>query len=73
MDGVINISFPVLDDRGRAIAALTVPFLQRIGDQATPATVREVLQKASVLLSVAMGGLPLRQRLDLTLSDFDPP
>lgn len=54
VDGVINISFPVLDDRGRAIAALTVPFLQRIGDQITPATVREVLQKASVLLSESM-------------------
>ncbi len=57
VDGVINISFPVLDDRGRAIAALTVPFLQRIGDRTTPATVREVLQKASVLLSGSMGGV----------------
>ncbi len=57
VDGIINISFPVLDDRGRAIAALTVPFLQRIGDQTTPATVREVLKKASVLLSESMGGI----------------
>ena len=29
VDGVINIPVPVLDDRGRAIAALTVPFLQK--------------------------------------------
>lgn len=57
VDGVINISFPVLDDRGCAIAALTVPFLQRIGDQTTPATVREALKKASMLLSEAMGGV----------------
>jgi DNA-binding IclR family transcriptional regulator len=57
VNGVINISFPFLDDRGRAVAALTVPFLQRIGDQATPATVREVLQKASALLSEAMGSV----------------
>jgi DNA-binding IclR family transcriptional regulator len=57
VDGVINISFPVLDDRGCAIAALTVPFLQRIGDQATPATVRKALEKASMLLSEAMGGV----------------
>ena len=57
VDGVINISFPVLDDRECAIAALTVPFLQRIGDPTTPATVREVLQKASMLLSEAMGGV----------------
>jgi DNA-binding IclR family transcriptional regulator len=57
VDGVINISFPVLDDRECAIAALTVPFLQRIGDHTTPATVREALQKASMLLSEAMGGV----------------
>jgi len=57
VDGVINISFPVLDDRGSAIAALTVPFLQRIGGEATPVTVREVLQEASVLLSKATGGV----------------
>jgi hypothetical protein len=55
VDGVINISFPV--HRGRAIAALTVPFLQRIGDQTTPATVREALQKASALLSESMGSV----------------
>jgi DNA-binding IclR family transcriptional regulator len=58
VEGVINISFPVLDDRNRAIAALTVPFLQRIGDQTTPAIVREFLRKASVLLSEAMGAVP---------------
>jgi DNA-binding IclR family transcriptional regulator len=57
VDGVINISFPVLDDRGCAVAALTVPFLQRIGDQTNPATVREVLQQASLLLSEAIGGV----------------
>jgi DNA-binding IclR family transcriptional regulator len=57
VDGVINISVPVLDDRECAIAALTVPFLQRIGDPTTPATVREVLQKGSMSLSEAMGGV----------------
>jgi len=57
VDGVINITFPVLDDRRHAIAALTVPYLQRIGDQTTPATVKRVLKKASSLLSEAMGGV----------------
>jgi DNA-binding IclR family transcriptional regulator len=57
VDGVINISFPALDDKGHAIAALTVPFLQRVGDQTTAATVREVLHKASVLLSEAMNAI----------------
>jgi DNA-binding IclR family transcriptional regulator len=55
VEGVINISFPVLDDRGDAIAAITVPYLQRIGDQTTPATVKRVLKEASSLLSEAMG------------------
>jgi DNA-binding IclR family transcriptional regulator len=54
--GVINITYPVLDDRGYAIAALTVPFLQRIGDPTTPATVKRVLKEASCLLSEAIGG-----------------
>jgi DNA-binding IclR family transcriptional regulator len=54
--GVINITFPVLDDRGYAIAALTVPFIQRIGDPTTPARVRRVLKEASSLLSKAIAG-----------------
>jgi len=54
VDGVINILFlsSMIE-----IAALTVPFLQRIGDHTTPATVREVLHKASMVLSEAMGGV----------------
>jgi DNA-binding IclR family transcriptional regulator len=54
--GVINITFPVLDDRGYAIAALTVPFIQRIGDPTTPARVRRVLKEASSSLSKAIAG-----------------
>lgn len=57
VEGVINISFPILDDHGYAIAALSVPFLQRIGDQTSPATVKRILKKASSLLSEAMGGI----------------
>ncbi len=56
VEGVINISFPVLDDRGYAIAAITVPFLQRIGDRTTPETVRSTLREASSMLSEAIGG-----------------
>lgn len=59
MEGVIDISFPVFDDRGDAIAGLKVPFLQRIGDQTTPITERRVLKEASSLLSEAMRGGPL--------------
>src|SRR5216683_4501521 len=51
VEGVVNISFPVLDDRGYAVAALSVPFLQRIGELTTPATVIGVLKEATSLLS----------------------
>jgi DNA-binding IclR family transcriptional regulator len=58
VEGVVNISFPVLDDRSCAIAAITVPFLQRVGDTTTPETVRSVLKDASSQLSEAIGGTP---------------
>jgi len=56
VEGVINISFPVLDSRGYAVAALSVPFLQRIGDPTTPVAVIRVLRRASSLLSERIGG-----------------
>ena len=58
VEGVVNISFPVLDDRGCAIAAITVPFLQRVGNPTTPETVRSALKDASSQLSEAIGGTP---------------
>jgi len=57
VDGIVNVSCPVFDDRGNAIAAMTVPFIQRIGDQTTPATARRVLKQATSLLSEAIGGV----------------
>ena len=72
VDGVTNISFPVLDHRGNAIAALTVPFLQRIGDQTTPATVRKVLRSATELLSRDMDGVePAMEMSDRTTLPID--
>lgn len=65
VEGVVNISFPILDDHGYAIAALSVPFLQRIGDQTSPATVKRVLKKASSLLSEAMGGIGIQETREL--------
>jgi DNA-binding IclR family transcriptional regulator len=56
--GVINISYPVLDERGNAVAALTVPYLARMEDSTTPKTVRTVLRDASLKLSEAIGGVP---------------
>ncbi len=56
VEGVINISFPILDAQGHAVAALSVPFLQRIGDPTTPDTVIRVLRGASSRLSERIGG-----------------
>jgi len=54
--GVSNISYPVLNQHGEAIAAMTVPFLARIGDSVGPLQVKEALSRASCALSLAIGG-----------------
>jgi len=54
--GVVNISYPVLSQHGDAIAAMTVPFIARIGDSVGPPEVREALREASRELSLAIGG-----------------
>ena len=54
--GVMNIAFPVLNQHGDAIAALSVPFLARIGDRIGPAEVKSALREASQKLSRAVGG-----------------
>jgi DNA-binding IclR family transcriptional regulator len=54
--GVVNISYPVLNQHGEAIAAMTVPFLPRIGDSVGPPHVKEALAIASRTLALAIGG-----------------
>jgi len=58
--GVVNISYPVLNQHGEAIAAMTVPFIARIGDSVGPPQVKEALSAASRALSSAIGGRRLR-------------
>jgi DNA-binding IclR family transcriptional regulator len=58
MRGVINISYPVLDERGNAVAALTIPFLERLEHPTTPKTARLALREASLKLTEAIGGIP---------------
>ena len=55
IQGVVNISFPVMDSHGEAIAALTVPFLPRLDSPTSDQVVIEELRKGSRLLSAAMG------------------
>jgi DNA-binding IclR family transcriptional regulator len=54
--GVVNISFPVLNQQREAAAAITVPFLARIGDDIGPPQVKEHLANAAEKLSKAIGG-----------------
>src|SRR5581483_2371729 len=53
---VVNISFPVLNQHGEAVAALYVPFLALIGDETGPPQAKEHLARASEVLSKAIGG-----------------
>jgi DNA-binding IclR family transcriptional regulator len=66
--GVVNISYPVLNQHGEAIAAMTVPFLARIGDSVGPPQVKEALSLASHALSLAIGG----KRLELSSGAVQP-
>jgi DNA-binding IclR family transcriptional regulator len=54
--GVVNISFPIFDDRGLAVGAITVPFLQYTEPLKGRDAVMESLRKAAVEITAAIGG-----------------
>jgi DNA-binding IclR family transcriptional regulator len=54
--GVTNISFPIFDERGSAIGALTVPYIQLIDGVADASQVSASLKKASRKITAAIGG-----------------
>jgi len=54
--GVLNISFPVLDARGSALGALTIPFIQYSGSDVPQKTVIEKLRNAAAEITAAIGG-----------------
>ncbi len=54
--GVVNISFPVFDDRGSAMGALTVPFIQRNDASATITEVVASQRDAASEITTAIGG-----------------
>ncbi len=56
--GVMNISFPVLNSQGAAVAGLTVPYVKRIEDTIGVPEVAAALRKASQQISEALGALP---------------
>jgi DNA-binding IclR family transcriptional regulator len=54
--GVLNISYPVFNQHGEAIAAISVPFIERVGDRLDPKQIKERLQSASAKLTAGIGG-----------------
>lgn len=54
--GVTNISHPIFDERGSAIGALTVPYIQHIEARADASQVSASLKKASREVTAAIGG-----------------
>jgi DNA-binding IclR family transcriptional regulator len=56
--GVRDLSFPIFNHRGAAVAAMTVPFIERLdmpGDSSLAAS-RKVLAEAASRLSASLGG-----------------
>jgi len=56
--GVINISFPVLNAQGNAVAGLTIPYVKRIEDPLSMPEIIAALRTASRQISEALGALP---------------
>ena len=54
--GIVNISYPIFDDRGSALGALTVPYIQYNGAETSSATVVAALRKATTEITTALGG-----------------
>ena len=55
---VTNISFPVLNAQGNAVAGLTVPYVKRIEDSISVQEIVTALKKASRDISEALGAVP---------------
>ena len=58
----MNISFPVLNSQGQAIAGLTIPFVKRLEDKVTVADAVHALLEASREISEAMGAMPVAKQ-----------
>lgn len=54
--GVINISFPIFDERGSPLGAITVPYIERQGSTRPEASVIRALRRAASEITAAVGG-----------------
>lgn len=60
--GVVNLSLPILDTRGDALAALTVPYIQHAVGAVPIAAVTKLLSRTCAEISRAVGGSPAKSR-----------
>ncbi len=61
--GITNISFPILNVQGQAIAGLTVPYVKRLEDKISIAELTKSLREASQQISEAMGAAPSPKKI----------
>lgn len=54
--GIVNISYPIFDERGSALCALTIPYIQHYETAATVGNVRDALREAAHEITAAIGG-----------------
>jgi DNA-binding IclR family transcriptional regulator len=54
--GIVNISFPIFDDRASAVGALTVPYIQYNGTAMPAAKIIDAMRSASAEITAALGG-----------------
>lgn len=54
--GVVNISYPIFNQHGEAIASISVPYIERVGDRSGPKRVKEFLKAAGSRLTAGIGG-----------------
>jgi DNA-binding IclR family transcriptional regulator len=54
--GIVNISYPIFGTGGSVVGALTVPYIQRLGDTVQIAETKKLLQEACSRISLAIGG-----------------
>jgi DNA-binding IclR family transcriptional regulator len=71
--GVVNISFPVLNSQGDAVAGLTIPYVKRIHDTISIDTVVSTLRIASQQISEALGAEPAEKPATKTKEKTQPP
>jgi DNA-binding IclR family transcriptional regulator len=52
----VNFSYPIFDERGSALGALTIPYIQHFETNVTADKVRNALREAVREITAAIGG-----------------